>query len=59
MTKEKTQYLIVTGNPVDGFFYYGPFADEDTTIEWANREQDGCDWWPTKLHAPEDSSYEL
>lgn len=50
MTKEQmfdqdASKIIVTGNPVDGFEFYGPFAvlDDDTCNEFEG------DWWVARL----------
>lgn len=45
--------LVITGNPVDGFFYYGPFDNAGAAIEWAERNQDGQDWWIAPLANPQ------
>jgi len=45
--------LVITGNPVQGFFYYGPFDSLDAATEWAAREQDGEDWWAGPLDSPQ------
>lgn len=26
--------IVITGNPVDGFKFYGPFADEESANTW-------------------------
>jgi hypothetical protein len=49
------QFILVTGNPVDGFNYTGPFP----TSEAAMREGEGADgdWWIARLWQPaEDQS---
>lgn len=46
------KYIIITGNPVDGFEYHGPFGSSDQAVTWAaaNPEIDGKDWWVAPLH---------
>lgn len=45
------QYIIITGNPVDGFMYYGPYSTHDEAIEAAEASTtlDGDDWWIARL----------
>lgn len=43
--------IVITGNPVDGFAYHGPFESEEEAQEWAENEcQD--DWWVAPLASP-------
>lgn len=44
--------IIVTGNPVDGFTFYGPFEDGVEAQDWATAFLDG-DWWGANLRQPE------
>ena len=46
-------FMVITGNPVDGLFYNGPFADSELAFEWANSEHNGEDWWIAVLHSPD------
>jgi hypothetical protein len=47
------RHMVITGNPVDGFFYYGPFEDHDHALGYAEVEHDGQDYWITPLqHVP-------
>jgi len=41
--------IVITGNPVDGLFFYGPFPNSDEASHWAGVEHDGQDWWITEL----------
>lgn len=43
--------IIVTGNPVDGYTFHGPFTDTDTALAWA--ERCGESWWLAVLDKPE------
>jgi hypothetical protein len=38
-------YIIITGNPVDGFSFQGPFSSRDDAIEHAERGKVDADWW--------------
>ena len=43
------QYIVITGNPVDGFTYTGPFDTFDEAHCWATEFQTGDDWWIARL----------
>lgn len=49
--------IIVTGNPVDGLEFFGPFKDEDEAIDvaerWSSHERE---YWLTTLQPPEAAS---
>lgn len=38
--------IVVTGNPVDGFHYYGPFSDDEVDVGYFDFE---ADWWVAKV----------
>ncbi len=42
--------IIVTGNPLDGFRFIGPFATPNEAVEWAT---DHCtqEWWVTNVES--------
>ncbi|MEA3639948.1 MAG: hypothetical protein VBE63_08390 [Lamprobacter sp.] len=44
--------LVISGDPVEGFAYYGPFQSIGDAIVWAeeNLEQ----WWIAPLQNPEE-----
>ena len=45
--------IIITGNPVDGFTYTGPFPDRESAIDaatWGVVETE-ADWWVADLVA--------
>jgi hypothetical protein len=46
------QYIIVTGNPVDGFGYIGPFVDRDDAVRYSDCLSD-LDWWIAEVNPPE------
>lgn len=47
-------YAICYGNPVDGFFYVGPFEDRDVAVEYGESEWDQRDWWIVEIQPPAD-----
>jgi hypothetical protein len=49
---DETPTLLIVGNPVDGFDYYGPFPDADAASEWAENNRRDEVWWTTKLTTP-------
>jgi len=47
--------ILITGNPVDGFVYRGPFVDRDAAIKYAEDNYTGADWWISDLQ-PDDTA---
>jgi len=49
-------HIIISGNPVDGFFYYGPFEDAEQALEYADAEYSirNSEYWVTELTPPEE-----
>lgn len=47
-------HIVITGNPVQGFFFYGPFQSETEAVDWAEREQSDFEWWIAPLQEPTD-----
>ncbi len=55
MAKKKEMYglhIVITGNPVDGLFFYGTFKTGEEAMEWADiNQQDkkvlSTPWWTT------------
>ena len=46
-------FIIIHGDPIVGFRYYGPFPNEEKAMEFANIQlSEVGDWWPTKLDDP-------
>lgn len=39
------KFAVITGNPIDGIFLYGPFPTAEAATRWAEREQGGESWW--------------
>lgn len=47
------KFILITGNPVDGFTHEGPFDTHDDGVLYAERTDDGVEsWWVVPLHAP-------
>lgn len=44
--------IIITGNPVDGFRYIGPFADDEMSSAVFNYFSDDADWWVANIEPP-------
>lgn len=42
--------IVICGNPVDGFFFYGPFACAADAVEWADAE--GQEYHIARLASP-------
>lgn len=43
---------VITGDPVSGLFFYGPFASLNDAGDWAGIHHEGQDWWTTVLNPP-------
>lgn len=41
--------IIISGNPVDGFAYFGPFDDDVSAIDWADQQRLPEAWWMASL----------
>jgi hypothetical protein len=51
---ERYQYLIVCGNPIDGFRYIGPFTTHDDAADYLDRTPNRDEpMWITDLDEPE------
>lgn len=50
------QAIVITGNPVDGLTFLGPFQDAATANEWADLMDVEPEWWVATLLAPLDDS---
>jgi hypothetical protein len=44
-------YIMIYGNPCDGFRYVGPFEDHDLALAYGEAGASG-DWWITELDPP-------
>lgn len=54
---EETKYIIITGNPVDGLRFIGPFTTGVEAAEFvcADPYLDDHEWWIAKIESPEES----
>lgn len=52
-TNAQQQWVIVAGNPVEGFAMYGPFKDRDDAVIAAEDSRLGGDWWIAELEPVE------
>jgi hypothetical protein len=46
--------IIVSGNPIEGLLFYGPFDDTDAAVEFAEDNEiisDDDDWWVGKVYS--------
>jgi hypothetical protein len=47
---EQDVFIVITGDPVQGFIFTGPFTTHEAAEEWARDLQD---WWSALLQPPE------
>lgn len=47
---------IATGDPLNGFRYYGPFDSTLDAVNWAKTKRNDEDWWLIPMTRPELSS---
>lgn len=45
-------HIVVTGNPADGFMFFGPFMTGDDANAWADNERCTNPWWCVELGNP-------
>lgn len=45
------KYVVVFGNPIDGFEYWGPFPSAEAAMSFAQDESDH-DYWIATLNVP-------
>jgi len=53
MTRTTGMHIIVTGNPIEGLRFYGPFKTIDDASDVAKDFCDG-DWWLAPLRHEDD-----
>lgn len=46
-------HIVLVGNPVDGFSFFGPFTTSDEAATWAEAAPLNDDWWVAPLNAQE------
>lgn len=47
----RIQFIVIYGNPADGFNYVGPFESRADATHYASVDNAG-DWWIVELDAP-------
>ena len=45
------KFIVITGNPVDGFTHIGPFNGREEAEDYIYH--DSSDWWVVELDTPE------
>lgn len=52
-TADEDKWIVISGNPVDGMSFHGPFDDGNYANDWARAEMGNAeDWWITRLSKP-------
>lgn len=46
------KYIIIYGDPMDGFNYRGPFDTQADATEWAEDHEPDEVWWIAELNPP-------
>lgn len=47
--------IVMIGNPVDGFEFFGPFQDYEDATTWATEKGNPDDpWWVVEVAGPND-----
>ena len=49
----RRQFIIITGNPVSGFQYYGPFEDTTIAERFGELQADEKEFWVAPLNVDE------
>lgn len=49
---EDENVIIVSGQPVDGFRFFGPFDSSDNAVAYATIFLTHNDWWLANLETP-------
>jgi hypothetical protein len=49
-------FIVVSGNPVDGVTFFGPFSDAEVADDWAvdYLNNTGGDWWVSSVKPTHD-----
>lgn len=45
--------ILITGNPVDGLEFFGPFDEAEEATEFAEINAE-ADWWVAEVRSPAD-----
>ena len=46
------RYIVIVGNPVDGFSFFGLFDSAKDAGDWAECECKNQTWWTAELKEP-------
>lgn len=49
---DEVRYILIFGNPVDGFTFRGPFPSQVAALEYADAIAE--EWWIAELTPPEE-----
>lgn len=49
--ESRAKYIIISGNPIEGFNAIGPFSGAQDVSEYADQIRDN-DWWLMDLSSP-------
>lgn len=52
MTDIGDQMIVVTGDPISGFQFFGPFPCETDAVDWADRQFNDREWWVAVVSNP-------
>lgn len=47
--------ILITGNPLTGFTFRGPFEAAEAATDWAEEHRDDAEWWAAELEEVERS----
>jgi hypothetical protein len=47
---EPDMFIVITGDPVEGFIFTGPFQSHQAAERWAEGQQE---WWTALLRPPD------
>jgi hypothetical protein len=51
------KYIVVSGNPIDGLAFHGPFENKGDAMVWADENVSiEYDWWLAVLNTVKDES---
>lgn len=48
-----TKYILIFGNPVEGFTFRGPFDTQEEAVDYADPIME--EWWTAELTLPEET----
>jgi hypothetical protein len=51
---DQAMYILIVGDPVEGFTYHGPFKDEHEAVSYGEQHYSDTSWWTVGLADKED-----